>query len=234
MAEAFVDTSMINFYVVEMDKRLIRYELNQVVEYLLSQNEPVNESRVIRSLAETHGYPSFGDVSIYTLHFSLYHALFKIKFSPEYSDYYVHTYTMFIRMLKLPTAGYCCSYNEQNGNFCSNGSLYYYCHKHSEEEKWQAAPVNAVMSRFYLDPENILFQDSCDLQDRMDRILLYGMCKSRVDYAFYVFGLDSKDYKLIKKRYRQLASKYHPDKGGSIDKMKEINESYALLKKIFS
>ena len=35
----------------------------------------------------------------------------------------------------------------------------------------------------------------------------------------------------IKKAYRTLAHKYHPDKGGDEAKMKELNEAYAVLTK---
>lgn len=35
--------------------------------------------------------------------------------------------------------------------------------------------------------------------------------------------------KEIKKAYRKLAHKYHPDKGGDEVKMKEVNEAYAIL-----
>lgn len=33
----------------------------------------------------------------------------------------------------------------------------------------------------------------------------------------------------IKKKYRELAKKYHPDKGGDAEKFKEVGESYAIL-----
>lgn len=35
---------------------------------------------------------------------------------------------------------------------------------------------------------------------------------------------------IVKNAYKSLASKHHPDKGGNTDKMKTINEAYALLK----
>src|SRR3989338_2889978 len=33
----------------------------------------------------------------------------------------------------------------------------------------------------------------------------------------------------IKKAYRKLAHKYHPDKGGDVEKFKEISEAYQIL-----
>lgn len=38
---------------------------------------------------------------------------------------------------------------------------------------------------------------------------------------------------MIKKYYKIAAKKYHPDKGGSIEKMQEINEAYKILKEFY-
>ena len=50
-----------------------------------------------------------------------------------------------------------------------------------------------------------------------------------MDY-YQILGVDrNADLKQIKKAYRKLASKHHPDKGGSEDKFKEIQGAYETL-----
>jgi DnaJ-class molecular chaperone len=49
------------------------------------------------------------------------------------------------------------------------------------------------------------------------------------DY-YNVLGIDKKASKDdIKKAFRKLAQKYHPDKGGDESKFKEITEAYSIL-----
>lgn len=55
-----------------------------------------------------------------------------------------------------------------------------------------------------------------------------------IDYYYFInlFGLkpgaSSED---IKREYKNIAKKVHPDKGGSVEKFKELNEGYEYLKK---
>lgn len=54
-----------------------------------------------------------------------------------------------------------------------------------------------------------------------------------MDYAraCEILGVSqSDDFEMIKKSYRKLALKYHPDRGGSEEKMKEINDAYEIIK----
>jgi hypothetical protein len=49
-----------------------------------------------------------------------------------------------------------------------------------------------------------------------------------IQRALLIFGLSAHpqeeiDYKLIKSRYRKLAMAYHPDRGGDLDRIKDVN-----------
>jgi len=49
--------------------------------------------------------------------------------------------------------------------------------------------------------------------------------------AYQILGIQSNaNAEEIKKAYHKLAHKYHPDKGGNIEKMKEINQAYNEIK----
>ena len=52
--------------------------------------------------------------------------------------------------------------------------------------------------------------------------------------ALKVFGIKAEkatDKDFLKSKYRKLALKHHPDRGGSAEKQKEINNAYEVLKK---
>ena len=53
----------------------------------------------------------------------------------------------------------------------------------------------------------------------------------KIEDAAKILGLDGELTKeLIKKAYRLASSKYHPDKGGSVEMMQAVNQAYEALK----
>lgn len=53
---------------------------------------------------------------------------------------------------------------------------------------------------------------------------------NEIEKALEIMGLPRLITKSdVKKQYRFLAQKYHPDKGGEEGKMEEINQAYTLL-----
>jgi len=58
------------------------------------------------------------------------------------------------------------------------------------------------------------------------------MKKDEIKWAVEVMGLPPMvDRKDLKRRYRQLARRYHPDReGGEFEKMERLNRAYEILK----
>lgn len=53
----------------------------------------------------------------------------------------------------------------------------------------------------------------------------------KIEDAAKILGLDGELTKdIIKKAYRVASSKYHPDKGGSVEMMQAVNQAYEVLK----
>jgi len=85
---------------------------------------------------------------------------------------------------------------------------------------------------FYLDWTNFQYT-----QDDVDKLLNDFWRRSSVEVtlqeqqeALNVLELEAPvDYPALKRQYRRLAMKYHPDRGGDAEKLKQINGAMALL-----
>ena len=52
--------------------------------------------------------------------------------------------------------------------------------------------------------------------------------------ALELFGLgDAADYPAIRRRYRQLVSRHHPDRGGSTTRLQSINTAMEILERYY-
>lgn len=81
-------------------------------------------------------------------------------------------------------------------------------------------------------------------QERASRSKIRRPSSSLISNAFEVLGIAiTKDFSIIKKQYRKLATKYHPDKNMHLsrlernqldEKMKSINTAYSVLEKHFN
>ncbi len=206
---------------------LIPYRTADVRDLLLEQSAPVMESTLLSRLSKRFSYPLLRRELLFEFHFSLFHALYRLKIG--IGTHYLHMDPMRLRLVALPAAGQCGRYDPETGTFC-------------REERSSAAcrlpgripdlsfPVTDYVKRFYLDARNIAFGKTYDLERNMNRILYYGINKDAVDRALAFFGLSYPDRTRLVMRYRQFAMKHHPDRTGDQEKMKEINRHFGVLK----
>ena len=90
--------------------------------------------------------------------------------------------------------------------------------------------VDDKLKNYYLDFNNL---ENTTEEDVYDMLASFWNKLNRFDNrdaALAELGLkDPVDDKVIKKEYRRLAMKYHPDRGGDTQKLQKIHDALALL-----
>lgn len=210
--------------------KIIQYDINDVAEVLLNQKTPIMEATLIRQLSDNYGYSKTSD-NIYTVHFSLYHCLYKLKNLYGRKNYYLHLDPMRIRLLKINNT--CNHYNEDTGKFCKERKVSkFYCEKHIDETGDYDLSFD-ILYEFYINKNNINFGSDIVLEKLYRGYSLYCLKPGIVKDALKYFSIDKPDKKIIKKRYHLMAKKFHPDISNyGPEKMKELNYYYKVLSDI--
>ena len=216
-----------------MNRELIIISEDLLFNYLVNKDSPVMEFDIIK-----HFLPGGSDQLQYTMfvkHFSIYHALYKLKFTAGLKGYYLHLDCMRLRLIHIQEQGLCRHYYPEKGHFCNTSTTGNYCEQHESEYKdYHCSATFDIMQDFYINPENIIFEDSEILHKLMSGIRTYCFKKKDVDEALDFFDIRKPGKKIITKRYRELAGKYHPDRcSGSEEMMKKINSAYMILKEVY-
>ncbi len=217
-----------------MNPELITISEDILFDYLNEKDLPVMEYDIIKSIIPLNK-DNPDEPSLYVKHFSLYHALYKLKFSAGIKGFYLHLDCMRIRLIQIPANGQCRHYNAESGTFCESPADDDYCALHKEEyAHHHNSAVFDYLQDFYTDPENITFGESGILKRLMSGIRVYCTRRHDIEEALKFFGIHKPGKNLITNRYRELANKFHPDRcGGSEEMMKKLNSSYMVLKEVF-
>lgn len=89
---------------------------------------------------------------------------------------------------------------------------------------------DANLRNYYLDLTNLEQTSAEDVEDMLSHFWkIYFSRDKRID-ALKVLGLDEyTPFGNIRKRYREMAKKLHPDKGGDKKKLQQLNEAMEIL-----
>lgn len=216
----------------------VRYDVPDLRRYLQSRNGPVSEAELLKRVTALPSLPS-GRRELYDIHFSLYHALYLLQESAGSEGWYLHLDPMRIRLLHVPSEGRCRYYYPLLGRYCGErqGDSPY-CHRHTREHTRLGGGLGIrfdPLREFYLNPENISFGESDLLRRLMRGVMVYSFRRGEVQRAMEFFGITSPDRGIIRRRYRQLAREYHPDRTGVDDgRMALLNHSYQILLEVFA
>ena len=217
-----------------MARGIIQINEEQLFEYLVSRDCPVMELDLMKKFVENECIAGEKH-SLFARHFSLYHALYRLRYSAGAEGFYLHLDCMRIRLVQIPGQGICRHYDAESGTFCGEKTDCDYCAEHGPAyTRYRNSMTCDLLRDFYMDSENIAFEDSGLLHRLMNGIMVYGFRKRDVDRALEFFNIRRPGKKIITRRYRELAGIYHPDRcGGSEEMMKQLNSFYILLKDVF-
>jgi hypothetical protein len=213
---------------------LIAFDTTVIFTMLEARSAPVSEAELLRNLTGGSALPPARD-KLFELHFSLYHALYRLKDEIGRRGLYLHLDPMRIRMIGVPDAGRCHHYLPEEGLHCGMaGDASGYCPLHARNpEELRAASFDPLYD-FYVNPDNISFGTSTLLKKLMRGVVTYALRKGEIEAALACFGLKRPTRQRIRHTYHVLALSFHPDlAGGDGSRMKELNHAYRVLMEVF-
>jgi hypothetical protein len=213
---------------------LIPFDAAALRRRLEEQHAALPESTLLKTLTGDT-LPGMSD-ELFVMHFSLYHALYRLKESAGRDGLYLHMDPMRIRLARVPGDGACRHYEAEPGRFCNGpAGASAYCSIHAP--LYPEVPINLsydCVREFYLNAENLRFGRSDLLKKLMNGVFVYAFKKGEIESALALFGLSRPSRNLVRTRYRELARKYHPDAGhGDESMMKRLNSAYGVLSEVF-
>jgi hypothetical protein len=212
--------------------RLAHIDCVQLESFLRALRAPCYESELFRVAFPALDIATADPLALYQSHFLLFHVLYRLQERLYAEGQYLHIHFMRTSLMPYPPAGQCRYFEEYTGHFCQTACApeQGYCPFHVTQ-MGDAAIKELSLRYFYLAPENFYKLDAhtatAFLNGTWEILAHYDAYKK----SFAVLGLpETADLKLIKKRFKQLAKLYHPDRGAQAnEQFHAINNAYQLL-----
>ncbi|OHD15272.1 MAG: hypothetical protein A2Y34_06040 [Spirochaetes bacterium GWC1_27_15] len=204
---------------------------DKLIDFLSSLKKPCFESELLKVVFQDNDILRVDALTLYQNHFLLFHLLYLLQQDYYKQNKYLHVHFMRTFLLEYPKEGKCRFYNDDLGLFCGADSSLEnnYCDFHYKKLENEIEHLSTKY--FYLDKENYykLDKDTAEsfINGTWEILANYGEYKK----SFETLELpETSDIEMIKKQFKTLAKKYHPDMGAdSHKKFNEINRSYRLL-----
>ncbi len=232
--------TVINPFGVGMDefqRRRERIDRQAIQTYLENLAAPCYESALLKIAFPGIMISDEEPLELYQHHFLLFHLLYKLQERYSSQNRYLHIHFMRIFLLDLPAPDQCRYFEEQIMQFCRAPCVEneVFCEFHCNQNEYNALETLSL-KYFYMDARNYynLDGDSAKkfINGAWDILNHYKDFKQSYD----VLGLPrSADLDAIRRRFRSLAKKHHPDHGGrDNEKFMQINNAYRLLVRMLS
>ncbi|PCI65498.1 MAG: hypothetical protein COB38_11075 [Gammaproteobacteria bacterium] len=191
-----------------------------LLDYLEHKSLAIKEYELMTDLQEnTKFFSKLGeDASLFKKHFYLFHHLYLLAEALKEQSFELEISALSIKLCKKTLT----SESKKEGHV----SEY-----HVSEYKGEIVELQ----NFYLNSDNLNLPDE-EVQDMLALFWKRYLAIDKKSDAIKCFGLEEHNNlsrSQIKKRYNQLASQYHPDKGGDKIKFMQIKEAYEQLKELY-
>ncbi len=209
--------------------------IEELKSFISSLKKPCYESELLRLAFKNIDIINCDSLILYQNHFILFHTLFKLQEQYQKENKYLYVHFMRTFLLDYPEKDECRFFNEKTLTFCKSSceKNKYYCDFHYKKIG-ENNLEELSLKYFYLDKNNYY-----KLNKETAEAFLNGtwqILSKYEDYknSFKILDLpETANLDTIKKRYRYLAKRYHPDSGNTINKeFNEINNAYQFLIKL--
>jgi hypothetical protein len=217
----------------EFEKYLSRISIKRLEEFLRKEDAPCWESDLLKVLAPELNMINGSALELYRYHFVLFHYLYQLQIKLYEENLYLHVHFMGIHLLEFPSQGKCRFYFQDPPCFCNEkteDTRTSYCLFHRSQ-----IPENSLEhlseKYFYLDEKNFnsISEDNAEAFVTGAWQLLFNHEDMLNCYKIMELPENS-DLKLVKRHFRNLARKYHPDINPEFArKFCEINSAYRRL-----
>lgn len=185
-------------------------------------NEPLSEYQLIQQLNE-QGWSLSTDASnslaLFTSHFLVFNALYQLQ------THYWNSQTGYLTISALHIRFHAFSENTE-------------LDKRIADKNLQNYSGDAALRDYYLDLSHLeqATDDSVDalLTQFWEKFIASGdQGHDEQNKALAIFSLEPPvTISVVKQRYRQLAMKYHPDRGGKVETFQELNWAFGVLQRV--
>lgn len=189
---------------------MFNFDLSQEIERFLFENHQTRELDIIRHLQSLSILPENilrNPLSMFKCHFLIFNALYRLQLLS-----FVHQrYTLSISSIQITLLPRKTSVD-------------------SPLTRDDAIKTHDSLSLFYLNLEHLNHTTEQDVNRLIDDFWKHFFNNDQKQDALAVLGLQEPvDFAGIKKQYRRLAMKHHPDRGGDADQLIAVHQAMQCL-----
>jgi hypothetical protein len=195
---------------------MFNFDLSQAIENYLLKNRDSREFDIIRHLQNTNRLPKdalHNPLSMFRCHFLVFNALYRLQLKSH-----IHkNYGLSISSLKISLTEYILDASVNNIT-------------DSITTKALDLKLHNPLALFYLDYAQVMQTTEQDVTKLLDQFWKHYLNDDQKLNALSVLGLSEPvDFDQIKKQYRRLAMKHHPDRGGDADQLIAVYQAMQCL-----